>query len=79
MFEQELNYFIAHQSELVLKHPGRILVIKGNEVVGVYKNPLEAFTEAQKIYPAGSFMLQPCVPGPEAYTVTITSNLWATC
>jgi len=79
MFEEELNYFIANQNDLVSKHLGKVLVIKGRKILGVYTTPLEAFQEAQKTCAAGTFMIQTCIPGPDAYTVTITSNLWARC
>ena len=71
MFESELAFFIANQSDLVAKHNGKSLVIQGEEVVGVYATPLEAYLEAQKRFDPGTFMIQPCAPGPEAYTVTI--------
>ena len=71
MFEKELTFFIANQSELVQKYAGKILVIQGNDVAGVYDSALQAYLEAQKQFALGTFMLQPCEPGPEAYTVTI--------
>lgn len=74
MFTQELNYFISHQDELVRKYPGKTLVLQGEEVLGAYETPLEAYLEAQKEYPIGTFMIQPCEPGREAYTVTVNSR-----
>ncbi len=74
MFEKELKFFIKHQKELVSKHRGKVLVIVGDEVVGVYSTMLQAYTEAQKSHKLGTFMLQPCKPGPEAYTATISTN-----
>ncbi len=71
MFESELKFFIAHQAELVKKYDGKVLVLRGEDLVGVYSNPLEAYLEAQKRFQPGTFMVQPCSPGPEAYTVTI--------
>lgn len=73
MFDRELNYFVAHQDELVAKHRGKTLVLRGESVEGVYSSPLEAYVEAQKRFPLGTFMVQPCEPGPSAYTVTISS------
>ena len=73
MLETELNFFIAHQDELVGKYLGKVLVIKGAEVVGVYDTPLKAYLSAKKEYAPGTFMVQPCIPGPDAYTVTVTS------
>ena len=71
MFDKELAFFIANQPELVKKHRGKVLVLRGESVVGVYESPIEAYLQAQKEFPVGSFMIQPCAPGPEAYTVTL--------
>jgi hypothetical protein len=71
MFETELAFFIANQHDLVERHNGKVLVIRGEQIAGVYNSPLEAFVEAQKQFQPGTFMIQPCAPGPEAYTVTI--------
>jgi hypothetical protein len=73
MFDKELAFFIAHQDELVTKFRGTTLVIRGTEVVGAYPSALEAYLAAEKRFPVGTFMLQPCEPGPGAYTVTINS------
>ncbi len=73
MFERELKYFIAHQQELVAQHAGKTLVIRGDGVDGVYGSPLEAYLDAQKKYAPGTFMIQPCEPGPSAYTVTLST------
>ena len=73
MFEKELTFFIAHQDELVRKHRGKTLVIRGERVEGAYASPLEAYISAQEKFPVGTFMIQPCEPGPSAYTVIINS------
>jgi hypothetical protein len=74
MFQIELNYFIAHQDELVRQYRGKVLVLQGPRVVGVYDTLLTAYLEAQKEHPLGTFMLQRCEPGTEAYTVTIATR-----
>lgn len=74
-FSEELDFFIANQEDLVRNYQGKILVLKGPALIGVYPDVLSAYTETQKEHPLGSFMIQPCVPGPEAYTVTITSTI----
>lgn len=76
MFDKELNYFKAHQDELVAQHKGKTLVIRGENIEGAYGSALEAYLEAQKRFPLGTFMIQPCEPGPQAYTVTISSMNW---
>jgi hypothetical protein len=74
MLEKELQFFIDNQERLVKEHRGKTLVIRGEEVVAVYDSPLEAYTEAMKKYDPGTFMIQPCNEGSDAYTVTITSH-----
>ena len=63
VFEKELAFFIANQSELVQKYEGKVLVISGDDVVGAYDSALHAYLEAQKQFEPGTFMLQPCEPG----------------
>jgi len=74
MFDRELQFFIANQDRLVADHRGKTLILRGEEVVGVLDSPLEAYLEAIKSYEPGSFMIQPCAEGSDAYTVTITSH-----
>jgi hypothetical protein len=74
MFLEELEFFKTNQEELVRKHRGKILVIKGQTILGAYPDIWAAYTEAQKEHPLGTFMIQPCEPGPQAYTVTISST-----
>ena len=74
MFEKELNFFIAHQPELLKQYPQKVLVLKDESVIGVYESVLEAYLKAQEKHKIGSFMIQPCEPGVDAYTVTISST-----
>lgn len=74
MFERELSYFIDNQAELVAKYGGMVLLLKGAAIAGVYNSPLEAYVDGQRKHAPGSFMIQPCEPGPAAYTVTIASS-----
>lgn len=73
MFEAELDFFKSNQDSLVEKYKGKVLVLRNKEVVGVYSTTLEAYSEAKKSFALGTFMIQPCAPGPEAYTVTIST------
>ena len=73
MFQEELDFFKKNQDKLVEQYGGKVLVIKGNEVIGAYLTPLDAFNETVKKYEPGSFMIQPCKAGSDAYTVTIST------
>lgn len=73
MYETEMAYFKAHQDELVQQYNGKVLVIRGDHVDGAYDTPLDACIAGIATSPLGTFMIQRCVPGPEAYTVTIAT------
>jgi UDP-N-acetylglucosamine 2-epimerase len=75
MLEKEFQYYLDNQQELVKKYNGKVIVIIGNEVVGVYKNELDALKESQKEYEQGTFLIQKCTPGNEAYTQTFHSRV----
>jgi hypothetical protein len=71
MFKEELDFFIRNQEELVKQYAGKALVIKGSEVSAVHETPLEAYIQVQRDQQLGKVMIQVCLPGPDAYTVTI--------
>ena len=72
--EQELNYYIQHQDELVKKYEGKYLIIKDKQVVGVYDEEIDAYNDAKSKYEVGTFLIQPCMPGSESYTQTFHSR-----
>jgi hypothetical protein len=74
MFDKELDFFRRNQTSLLKQYQGKVLVIRENNIVGVYPTMIEAYKDATRKYELGTFMLQKCEPGPEAYTVTINSN-----
>lgn len=73
MFDQEFQFFIANQQRLVQQFRGKTLAIKGEEVVGVFDNTVEAYIQLEKDNELGKVMLQNCLAGKDAYTVSITS------
>ena len=46
--EQEFEYYLAHQDEILEKYNGKVITIKGNEILAVYDDDLEAVTEVQR-------------------------------
>ncbi len=73
--QKQLEYFKSHQEELVKKYEGKFLVIKDQEVQGVYDTEMEAYTNAKKKFELGSFLIQQCLPGQESYTQTFHSRV----
>ena len=66
--EREFQYFLDHQKELVTKHRDKVLVIKDEQVIGVYDSALQAVKETVREHEPGTFLVQECKPGAAAYT-----------
>ena len=73
--EKEFEYYLEHQDELVEKYNGKFIVIKDCNVIGVFDSELEAVEETAKQHELGSFLVQKCEPGSEAYTQTYHSRV----
>ena len=73
MFTQEFNFFVANQTRLVQQYGGKVLAIKGEDIVGTFDSPAEAYEKIQEDKQLGKVMIQPCLPGKDAYTVSIAS------
>ena len=75
MLEKELEYYIQHQDELVQQYDGKILVIKNQEVIGIYDTEIDAIDETSKKHEVGTFLVHRCGPGEENYTMTFHSRV----
>ncbi len=73
--EEQLDYFIENQDDLVSKHRGKVLILRDRKVADVFDTVLDAYLHAEKHYETGTYAIQECEPGPEAYTVSFTSPL----
>lgn len=65
MFEREYKYFLDHQTELIEKYDGKVVVIVGEELVGVYETIADAVAESVKKYEPGTFMVQEVAANPD--------------
>jgi hypothetical protein len=75
MLQELFKYYLANQEDLVKKYNGKYIVIKNNEVVGAYNTDSEAYFNSISKYKPGSFMIQKCTPGEEAYTQRFSSRV----
>lgn len=71
--EKEFKYFLENQNNLLVQYEGKVLIIKDEAVVGTSDTPLSAYLKACEKYPKGTFLIQNCTAGVEAFTVTISS------
>ena len=73
--EKEFKYYLANQEDFIKKYNDKYLVIKDEEIIGVYDTELQAYNETQKVHELGSFLIQLCSPGKSGYTQTFHSRV----
>jgi len=75
MLDKEFKYYLTHQDELLKKYNNRVLVIVGEEVVDNYDSFEDALYQSlAKKYELGTFLIQECTEGEDAYTETFHSR-----
>lgn len=63
--DQEFQYYLTHQRELVQQYNGKYLVIKNETVISAFDSEVEAVNETLKTHKLGTFLVQKCEPGLE--------------
>ena len=73
--DQELDYYIKNQREIVEKYRGKVIVIHDQAVQGEYPDELTAVREARKLFKLGEFLVQKVEPGSGSFTQTFYSRV----
>jgi hypothetical protein len=73
--EKEFDYYVKNQAELAKKYNGKYIVIKNQEVIGVFESEIEAVEKTSANHELGTFLVQKCEPGKENYTQTYHSRV----
>lgn len=73
--QEDFEYYLKNQEDLVKKYEGKYLVIKDKKVIDAYDTELAAYESATKQFKAGTFLIQPCMPGEESHTQTFYSRV----
>ena len=73
--DQELDYYIKNQREIVEKYRGKVIVIHDQAVHGEYPDELTAVREARKLFKLGEFLVQKVEPGSDSFTQTFYSRV----
>jgi hypothetical protein len=74
---QELDFYISNQREIVDQYNGQVIVIHDQSVVGAYPDELTATTAARKKFKLGEFLVQRVAAGSDAFTQTFYSRVAA--
>jgi len=56
--KNELSYFNAHREEWLLHYQGKVVLIKDNELSGVYDSEMEAYQEGVKKFGNVPFLIR---------------------
>ena len=73
--EEQFNFYLANQEELVKQYGGRYIVIKDRKVIGAYDSEAEAIKETSRDHELGTFIVQKCEAGDDAYTEVFHSRV----
>ena len=73
--EKEFNYYIQNQDRLVEMYRGKYVVIKENDILGVFDTEINAINEISKTHKLGTFLVQKCEPGSANYSQTFHSRV----
>ncbi len=73
--KREFEYYIAKQQDFVRDYNGKVVVIKGQALFGVFDSLIEAMTAAKKEFAPGTFLVQRVSPDASEYTSTFHSRV----
>ena len=71
--DRQFQFFLDNQDELVLSYDGKIIVVQNNSVKGAFDSTLDAYLYGKRNFELGTFIVQKCISGPEAYTTVIST------
>ena len=75
ILKKEFDYFLNNHDVLVKEFDGKHLIIKDEKVQGAYDSFETAFIKAIEMFELGTFIIQLCTPGDEAYTQSFHSRV----
>ena len=75
VLQDQFQYYLDHQEDLLKEHDGKFVVIKDFELVGSYDTELEAYRDSIRKYELGTFLIQECTPGDKSYTQTFRTRV----
>lgn len=73
--QKEFDFYLKNQEEFVKKYKGKFLVIKDEKLLNVYDTMDDAYFKTKETHEIGTFLIQECTPGTDAYTETFHSRV----
>lgn len=75
MLKEEFQYYLENQQFFVEHYNGKVIVLKDKKVIGVFDNEEIALHETKRSHKIGTFLIQKCTEGTDAYTQTFHSRV----
>jgi len=76
MLEKEYEFFKKNLSEFKRKYLGKFIVIKDEQVIGVYSKSTDALQETLKSHKIGTFLIQQVLEKEEDYIQRFHSRVF---
>lgn len=73
--KKEFQYYLDHQGELARRYEGKVIVLKGEVVIGVFDDEVQAVTETQNEHELGTFLVQKVSSDPASSSQTFHSRV----
>ncbi len=67
MLDKEFNFYNKNQKGFLAKYNNKVLVIKDENIVGIYDDEATAYKESISRYKLGTFLIQRCIPEKETH------------
>ena len=67
--EQEVRTWLAHRDALVRQSPGKFVVIKGEQIFGIFDDQADAYAQAYRQFGNVPFLLRPIQREEEVYYI----------
>lgn len=67
--QDERAFFDASLSDWMTKYPGRVVLVKGSSLVGVFDTEEQALTEGARLFQLQPFLIRRVVRNPQEITV----------
>ena len=75
LLEREFQFYLDNQEKLVEQYDGRVIVLKGGQVIGDFDSEGTAVSITSKAHEIGTFLVQRVSSGKEDYTQTFRSRV----
>jgi len=72
---EQFDFYLENQEKLVKQHGGKYIVIKDRAVIGAYDSEAEAISKTTQKHELGTFIVQKCEAGDDAYTEVFHSRV----